>query len=82
MFMQWIVPVALDVSGMTGFLFRLTGLMPYNFICIQTGSILSKVTSVGEIITVDVMLRLAGMALVALLPGLLFRKYKRRIKSD
>ncbi|XP_038074122.1 transmembrane protein 41A-like [Patiria miniata] len=82
---NWFLNISSPIIGvplLQFFLSVLIGLMPYNFICIQTGSILSSVTSLSEIITTDVMLRLAGTAAVALLPGLAFRKYKRRVKSD
>ncbi|XP_071791183.1 transmembrane protein 41A-A-like [Asterias amurensis] len=77
---NWFLNMTSPIIGIPLFQFFLSvliGLMPYNFICIQTGSILSEVTSLNEIITLNVMLRLGGMALVALLPGLLFRKYKK-----
>ncbi|XP_022103277.1 transmembrane protein 41A-A-like [Acanthaster planci] len=82
---NWFLNISSPIIGIPPlqfFLSVLIGLMPYNFICIQTGSILSSVTSLNEIVTTGVMLRLAGMALVALLPGLVFRKYKRRMKRD
>ena len=53
------------------------GLMPYNFICVQTGSVLSQITSLNDMLTFDVLLKMAGVAMVALLPGLLFRKYNK-----
>ena len=53
------------------------GLMPYNFICVQTGSVLSQITSLNDMLTFDVLLKMAAVAMVALLPGLLFRKYNK-----
>ncbi|ELU10877.1 hypothetical protein CAPTEDRAFT_223354 [Capitella teleta] len=54
----------------------LIGLMPYNFICVQTGCILSHVSSISDILTWSTSLKLGGIACAALVPGLLLRKYK------
>ncbi|XP_028822806.1 transmembrane protein 41A-A-like [Denticeps clupeoides] len=47
------------------------GLMPYNFICVQTGSMLSDVASLDHLFTWHVLLRLLAVACAALLPGAL-----------
>lgn len=52
----------------------LIGLMPYNFICCQTGCILSQLTSLNELFTFDVVIKLCGIAVMALLPGLIVKK--------
>ncbi|XP_023932544.1 transmembrane protein 41A-A [Lingula anatina] len=57
------------------FLSVLIGLMPYNFLCVQTGCILSQINNVGDMLTYGTLLKLAAMALVALLPGVLLKKY-------
>ena len=63
--------------------FLLSGLMPYNFICVQTGSMLSEITSLDDVFTKEVLFKLFGIAAVALLPGLIINKLKEgRIKSS
>ncbi|XP_016142745.1 transmembrane protein 41A-A [Sinocyclocheilus grahami] len=51
------------------------GLMPYNFICVQTGSMLSHISSLDDLFSWSVVLKLLFIACVALLPGALIRKY-------
>ncbi|XP_056320693.1 transmembrane protein 41A-A [Danio aesculapii] len=54
------------------------GLMPYNFICVQTGSMLSQISSLDDLFSWSVVLKLLLTACVALLPGALIRKYSTR----
>lgn len=56
--------------------FFLTGLMPYNFICVQTGSMLSQISSMEDVFTSGTLLKLAAIALVALVPSLIMKKLK------
>ncbi|XP_051566018.1 transmembrane protein 41A-A-like [Myxocyprinus asiaticus] len=51
------------------------GLMPYNFICVQTGSMLSHISSLDDLFSWSVVVKLLLIACVALLPGALIRKY-------
>ena len=57
------------------------GLMPYNYICVQTGSLLSEISSVKDVMTTTTMLKLATMAVVALVPGIIFRKHKKTLNK-
>lgn len=60
----------------------LIGLMPYNFICVQTGGMLSEISSVDDIFTSGTFLKLAAIAVVALVPGMIVKKLKdRKLKS-
>ena len=54
--------------------------MPYNFICCQTGCILSQLTSLDELFTSDVVIKLCGIAIMALLPGLIVKKIHKSSK--
>ncbi|XP_043104649.1 transmembrane protein 41A-A isoform X2 [Puntigrus tetrazona] len=63
------IPVALF------FMAVFIGLMPYNFICVQTGSMLSHISSLDDLFSWSVVLKLLLIACVALLPGALIRKY-------
>ncbi|XP_059417163.1 transmembrane protein 41A-A-like [Carassius carassius] len=58
------------------------GLMPYNFICVQTGSMLSQISSLDDLFSWSVVLKLLLIACVALLPGALIRKYTRHFHLD
>ncbi|NWU97393.1 TM41A protein, partial [Upupa epops] len=61
----------------------LIGLTPYNFICVQTGAILSQITSLDAIFSWDTLLKLLAMALVALIPGTVIKKYSQEhLKLD
>lgn len=51
------------------------GLIPYNFICVRTGSILSEISSMDDIFSWETLLQLLAIACVALLPGWLIRRY-------
>uniref|UniRef100_A0AAQ4RGI2 VTT domain-containing protein n=3 Tax=Gasterosteus aculeatus TaxID=69293 RepID=A0AAQ4RGI2_GASAC len=53
----------------------LIGLIPYNFICVRTGSILSSISSLDDIFSWGTLAQLLGIALVALLPGALIKRY-------
>ena len=57
--------------------------MPYIFICVQTGSMLSEIDSLDDIFTSDVLLKLVFIAVVALLPGLVINRLKEgRLKTS
>ncbi|KAA0715926.1 Transmembrane protein 41A-A [Triplophysa tibetana] len=47
----------------------------YNFICVQTGSMLSDISSLDDLFSWAVVFRLLLIACVALLPGAIIRKY-------
>ncbi|XP_053327735.1 transmembrane protein 41A [Spea bombifrons] len=52
----------------------LIGLLPYNFICVQTGSILSKIKSLDDMFSWGTLLKLLAIALVALIPGTVVKR--------
>lgn len=54
------------------------GLIPYNFICAQAGSIVSQITSTSDLFSWKILLTFATMAAVAALPGY----FKNRQKSN
>uniref|UniRef100_A0A146RLI4 Transmembrane protein 41A n=1 Tax=Fundulus heteroclitus TaxID=8078 RepID=A0A146RLI4_FUNHE len=61
----------------------LIGLIPYNFICVRTGSILSQISSLDDIFSWGTLAQLLAIALMALLPGALIRRYSRaHLKVD
>lgn len=71
----------LDVPVKTFWWTVLVGLMPYNYICVQTGAILSTLRSINDILTWTTGLQLSGIALVALLPGIIRGKKSHCFKS-
>lgn len=59
------------------------GLLPYNSICVQTGVMLSELTSLDDLFSWDRLLQLLAIACVALLPGALIRRFSQsRLKLD
>ncbi|XP_051276802.1 transmembrane protein 41A-B [Dicentrarchus labrax] len=61
----------------------LIGLIPYNFICVRTGSILSKISSLDDIFSWGTLAQLLAIALMALVPGALIKRYsKTHLKVD
>lgn len=59
------------------------GLIPYNFICVRTGSILSQISSLDDIFSWATLAQLLAIALMALLPGALIKRYSRgHLKVD
>ncbi|XP_077205314.1 transmembrane protein 41A [Paroedura picta] len=54
------------------------GLMPYNFICVQTGSILSQITSLDAIFSWTTLLKMLAIAMVALIPGTVIKKFSQK----
>ncbi|KAK2839702.1 hypothetical protein Q5P01_013442 [Channa striata] len=59
------------------------GLLPYNFICVQTGVMLSEVSSLDDLFSWDRLLQLLAIACMALLPGALIRHFsQRRLKLN
>ena len=73
---NWAINMCSGVLGVPVHIFWwtvLVGLMPYNYICVQTGAILSSLRTLSDILTWTNMLQLTGIAVIALLPGLLAR---------
>ncbi|XP_026209681.1 transmembrane protein 41A-B-like [Anabas testudineus] len=59
------------------------GLIPYNFICVRTGSILSEISSLDDIFSWTTLAQLLAIALMALVPGALIKHYsKAHLKVD
>ncbi|XP_069568996.1 transmembrane protein 41A-B-like [Brachyistius frenatus] len=59
------------------------GLIPYNFICVRTGSILSEISSLDDIFSWGTLAQLLAIALAALVPGALIKRYGRtHLKVD
>lgn len=61
----------------------MTGLLPYNFICVQTGVMLSEVSSLDDLFSGQRVLQLLGIAFMALVPGALIHCFSQtRLKLD
>ncbi|XP_076455618.1 transmembrane protein 41A-A-like [Babylonia areolata] len=82
---NWFMNMVAPVIGVPIHLFFLSvfvGLMPYNFICVRTGVMLSELRSINDVFSWYTMLELAGLALVALIPGLIIKRLQRRRQED
>ncbi|XP_038124092.1 transmembrane protein 41A-A-like [Cyprinodon tularosa] len=54
------------------------GLLPYNFICVQTGVMLSEVSSLDDLFSWERLLQLLAIACVALVPSALIRRFSQK----
>ncbi|MGH0128299.1 UNVERIFIED_CONTAM: hypothetical protein FKN15_001273 [Acipenser sinensis] len=52
-------------------------LIPYNFICVRTGVILSEISSLDDLFSWSTLMQLLAIALVALVPGALIKHYSQ-----
>lgn len=55
--------------------------MPYNFICVQTGSILSQINSMDDVFTIKTFIASLFVAIVVAIPTLLTKKIRPPIMS-
>jgi len=83
---NWALNMASGVLGVPLHLFFISvffGLMPYNYLCVTSGVLLSEIREVGDIVSWGNMLRCASIALAALVPTLIMRvrKQKEEIKD-
>ncbi|XP_076822662.1 transmembrane protein 41A-like [Clavelina lepadiformis] len=74
---NWFLNMASPIIGVpirSFFLSVLVGLMPYNFICVKTGCILSSVSSMNDMFSFSTFLSMLLVAIVAVLPGVLMKR--------
>ncbi|XP_055870278.1 transmembrane protein 41A-like [Biomphalaria glabrata] len=79
---NWFINISSPIVGIPIHLFFTSvfiGLMPYNFVCVQTGSVLSEIHSMNEIFTLWTLFKMMGIAVIALLPGLAIRWFNIKI---
>nr|XP_002128025.1 transmembrane protein 41A-A-like [Ciona intestinalis] len=77
---NWFLNITSPIIGVPIHLFFVSvfiGLMPYNFICVQTGSILASVKSMDDVFSMSTFIGMLLVAVVALLPGILLRSYTK-----
>ncbi|XP_065051738.1 transmembrane protein 41A-A-like [Rhopilema esculentum] len=83
---NWFLNMSSPILGIPVHLFFasvLVGLIPYNFMCCQAGCILSEITSLNQIMTPSVILRMFLAAILVAGPGFLIRNSsKSRPKTD
>ncbi|CAG5135023.1 unnamed protein product, partial [Candidula unifasciata] len=78
---NWMMNIVAPIVGIPIHLFFISvliGLMPYNFVCVQTGSVLSQISSVGDIFTTWTLIKMFLVALVALLPGIFVSRFRKK----
>ncbi len=74
---NWAINMSCGVLGVPVINFILTvlfGLMPYNFVCVQTGELLASVESLNDVFTWTALMQLSAIAFVFLLPGLVVKR--------
>jgi len=77
---NWLMNMILPIIGIRKKLFFFSvffGLMPYNFICVQTGSFLRNLKSLNDIFSYSTLFGMFLIATAAMLPGLAL-KYKTK----
>merc|ERR1712037_453994 len=84
---NWALNMASGVLGVPIHLFFFSvffGLMPYNYLCVTSGVILSEIKTVGDILSWSNMGRCATIALTALIPSAIkrFRKTDEKQNQD
>eukprot|EP00058_Branchiostoma_floridae_P013048 XP_002598536.1 hypothetical protein BRAFLDRAFT_66924 [Branchiostoma floridae] len=82
---NWFLNISSPIVGvpiMQFFFSVLIGLMPYNFVCVQTGGILSTIKSIDDVFSAKIMMQMLGAALVALIPGIFLKLYKPKLKTS
>lgn len=57
----------------------LVGLIPYNFMCVKAGSMLSELNSVNDLFTLGTFGNLLLLAFVASLPGFLHKHLRKKV---
>lgn len=80
---NWALNMACGVLGVSAPLFFLTvlfGLMPYNYMCVQSGIILSEIQSMDDILSWGNLVRMITIALVALAPTIVMKLKSGRTK--
>ncbi|CAH1249272.1 TMEM41A [Branchiostoma lanceolatum] len=82
---NWFLNISSPIVGVPiwQFFFSvLIGLMPYNFVCVQTGGILSTIKSIDDVFSAKILMQMLGAAMVALLPGIFLKLYKPKLKTS
>ena len=81
---NWLINIACPIVGVPIVKFIISvflGLMPYNYVCVQAGSILASVTSLSDVMTRKTMVKLCSISIVALLP-IVLKKMKHSFGSE
>lgn len=81
---NWFINITSPILGIpiTTFAFTaLLGLIPYNYVCVKAGSVLSQLNSVNDLLTMQTFGNLCILATVSSLPGFLNSKLEKVLKS-
>jgi len=76
---NWFINISCPLIGVpiVPFYFSVfLGLMPYNFICVHAGAMLSTMTSLDSLFSFSTLLGMLVIAIVAAIPGILLRRRK------
>ncbi len=77
---NWFINITSPLLGIPIKIFALTaflGLIPYNFMCVKAGSMLSELVSVNDLLNFQMFCNLILVAGVASLPGFLNKKLQK-----
>lgn len=77
---NWFINVTSPILGIPIKMFAVTaflGLMPYNFICVKAGNVLSEIVSISDLLNFQMVCNLMLVAGVASLPGFLNKKLQK-----
>ena len=58
-------------------LYIFVGLMPYNFICVHAGLVISSLKSTADLFEISTIIKLIALSVVVVVPGLLLKALKR-----
>lgn len=81
---NWFINMTSPVLGIPITVFAATallGLVPYNYMCVKAGSVLSQLNSLNDLLTMQTFGNLCILAAVSSLPGLLNNKLEKVVKS-
>ena len=79
---NWFINITSPVLGIPIKVFALTalvGLVPYNFMCVKAGSVLSELKSVNDLLNLQTAVNLVILAAIASLPGFLNNKLRKAL---
>jgi len=81
---NWFINITSPILGIPISLFAFTallGLVPYNYVCVKAGSVLSQLNSLNDLLTFQTFGNLCILATISSLPGFLNNKLEKVLNS-
>ena len=69
--------VVIQVAIFSVYIYILLGLMPYNFICVHAGLVISSIKSTADLFEISTIVKLAALSAVVVVPGIVLKILKR-----